>query len=454
MRDMISARIWKLFLAAIAIRCAYALLLFMTMGEDGLMEVDSYGYVDGARSFATAIANHSLAGWQWLSPQLHVMPLFGWTLALHMLAFGTFGSLAFVLTQGVLDAGTCILVYAIARSLDERYALPAGIAAAINPTQIVLAGLVFTDTQFTFFVALSLYAATRWMAAPSWRWSTATAAAVGAASLTRPIGALWIPVLAFAMLLYSAVKWRLSARVFAQVAGTAAIMALCLTPVIWRNVSLYGSWALTPQGGLHLARWVVPLVKEARDRTPWMQTSEDMERLTRERFGRPHDLFELSRQYSEVGREQLAALGAPATVKAWSTGALINLSAPAIILSPPIILLPRTGYFATQGTSTFDKIEKFLFHSESALYTWALLLGIAGVAVMRLIQLAGLVAMLRRREHWPVLALFGLWIAFVLAVNGPIATPKYRLPIEPALMVMTGAGICTLSRWRRGPKPA
>jgi hypothetical protein len=263
-----------------------------------------------------------------------------------------------------------------------------------------------------------------------------------------------MPVLVLAMLVYSIIRSQLSMRVVTQAGSAAAIMALCLAPVLWRNVSLYGSWALTPQGGLHLAGWIVPLVKEARDRTPWMQTSEDMERLTRERFGPPHDLFELSRQYSAVGRERLAALGAPAIVKAWSIGALINLGSPAIILSPPIILLPRTGYFATQGASIFDKMEKFLFHSESALYTWALLLGIAGVAVMRLVQLAGLVAMLRRREHRPVLALFGLWIAFVLAVNGPIATPKYRLPIEPALMVMTGAGICTLSRWRRSPKPA
>ena len=81
------------------------------------------------------------------------------------------------------------------------------------------------------------------------------------------------------------------------------------------------------------------------------------------------------------------------------------------------------------------------------------LLGIAGVAVMRVLQLVGLAALLRRREHWPPLALFGLWIAFVLAVNGPIATPKYRLPIEPPLMVMTGAGLYTLSRWRHGAKP-
>jgi hypothetical protein len=34
-----------------------------------------------------------------------------------------------------------------------------------------------------------------------------------------------------------------------------------------------------------------------------------------------------------------------------------------------------------------------------------------------------------------------LWIGFILAANGPIASPKYRLPIEPVLCVVTAAGV-------------
>ena len=95
-----------------------------------------------------------------------------------------------------------------------------------------------------------------------------------------------------------------------------------------------------------------------------------------------------------------------------------------------------------------DKVGNFLFRSEARAYTWALLIGIAGVAVMRVLQLVGLAAMLR--QHWPGAALFALWILFVLGVNGPIASPKYRLPIEPPLMVMTGAGArALLRRWRK-----
>jgi 4-amino-4-deoxy-L-arabinose transferase-like glycosyltransferase len=438
----------KIFLMALAIRWAYAILLFLSMGEDGLKGVDSIGYVIDANRFSDAILRGALSGWQWLSPQPHIMPLFGWALTLHVLAFGALGPLAFVLTQCVCDAATCIVVYATARALNERYATPAGIAAAINPTQIVISGYVFSDTIFVLFIALSLYAAVRWMSEPRWHRAALCGLAVGAAALTRPQAALWMPVLCVSLALYLVVARRLNRRNLAQLGGAAAIMALCLAPVLWRNVAQYGSFALTPQGGLHLARWVVPLVAEAHDATPWQQASEDMERRTRERFGpSPLNPFEASRQYSSVGLEELGKLGVIAAAKSWMIGAAINLGSPAIVLSPPVLTLPRTGYFATPGRSMLEKIENFLFRSESALYTWALLLGITGVVIVRLLQLVGFAALVRQRECWPALSLFVLWSVFVLATNGPIATPKYRLPIEPVLMVMAGAGLSGVSRW-------
>jgi hypothetical protein len=36
------------------------------------------------------------------------------------------------------------------------------------------------------------------------------------------------------------------------------------------------------------------------------------------------------------------------------------------------------------------------------------------------------------------------WIAYILLVSGPVASPKYRLPIEPVLMVLLAAGYCAL----------
>jgi hypothetical protein len=227
----------------------------------------------------------------------------------------------------------------------------------------------------------------------------------------------------------------------------AALFCLAITPILVRNVTQYGAWALTNQGGSHLALWVAPLVREAKDGTPWERGSAVMEERARERFGPMADNpFTESRRYAEIGREVLSELGPGAVVKAWMIGAAINLATPAIIISPPIAQLPRTGFYATAGDSIFAKIGNFLFRSDNALYAWALLLGVAGVGAVRLFQLLGLFRIARDRRTWPLVIPLLLWCGFILAANGPVASPKYRLPIEPVLCVLTGAGIALLRR--------
>ncbi len=84
----------------------------------------------------------------------------------------------------------------MARTIDERYALPAAVAAIVNPTQIVMSGLVYGDTPFVFFVAFFLYAALRWMRTPDWRWALMLGTSVAGATLTRVYTAVWMLVVA------------------------------------------------------------------------------------------------------------------------------------------------------------------------------------------------------------------------------------------------------------------
>jgi hypothetical protein len=235
------------------------------------------------------------------------------------------------------------------------------------------------------------------------------------------------------------------------------MLGLAIAPTLIRNGTVYGAWTLTPQGGAHLALWVVPLVKEAKDGTPWERGAAEMAQRKASRFGeRADNPFVESRQYAEIGREALSQLGMAAVIKAWAVGATINLAAPALVISPPVARLPRTGFFATHGDSTAGKIFNFLFRSDSARYAQILLAGIAGLGIVRLIQLCGVYTLWRDRRRydrpvWATVVVLALWCGFIIAANGPIASPKYRLPIEPVLCVLTGAGICLLRR--RTPQP-
>jgi 4-amino-4-deoxy-L-arabinose transferase-like glycosyltransferase len=435
-----------ILLGALALRWGYALILYFTMGDDGLMGLDSIDYLRFAQTFATDAANGNLHGWQWLGANLHMMPFFTWLLAACFAVGGAFGPLLYVLVQGAADMWTCFLVYRIASEFDNRFAIPTAFAAAINPTQIVMAGLVYRDTPFVAFVALSLLASLRWLALPSGRNAILIGIALGAAALFRVLIVPWGFVSIAFLGIVALLRGQFQLREATQLAVAAIILALSIAPIVLRNHSQYGALALTPQNGMHLTRWVVPLVKEAKDGTPWDQTYAFMEKRTEERFGPlTNNPFENSRRYVEIGNEAMREMGLLPAIKAWAYGAAINMASPGLLISPPVSQLPRTGFFATPGATMAEKIFNFLFRSDNARYAQLLLAGLAGVVLIRLIQLAGLVALWRTRQI-SALILCGALIAYVLVLNGPVASPKYRLPIEPILDVLTGAGFALITR--------
>jgi 4-amino-4-deoxy-L-arabinose transferase-like glycosyltransferase len=439
--------ILKLFAAALAIRWIYSFLLFATMGDAGLQTEDSIAYIANAHDIARAFEAGTLHGTDWLGSSTRTMPLFTWLIGLHALLFGKLTALVYVLTQGVLDAGTCLLVYGIAQTLDPRISVPAAIAAALNPTQIVVAALVLTDTPFVFFVALFLFAAVRWLREPTWRWAIVVGVALGSAAMIRALVVPWATFLVLFLLVTVVIGRQLTRKIVVQLATVLIMVALSVSPVLWRNISKYGAWSLTSQGGIHLAYWIVPLVHEARDGTPWPVGYEEMQKEMAKRYrSESSNPFEQSRRFVTVARERLIELGPIAIAKAWIFGAAINLAAPSVILSPIVSSLPRTGFYATPGTSMPNKIFNFIFRSDNAFYAWVLLLGIAGLTVIRLIQLVGVYALIGEANDRAILLLLFFWILFILAASGPVASPKYRLPIEPVLMVLAGAGFHSWSR--------
>jgi 4-amino-4-deoxy-L-arabinose transferase-like glycosyltransferase len=440
----------KVFLAALAIRWIYALLLYSFMGNEGLESLDSTTYAFYGQTFADAIRAGSLRGSHWLGEFPFNMPLFQWLTALPFLLFGKAGTIGYVLMQDAFDSGTCALVYWLARLLDPRLAWPAAICAVFNPTQIVISGLFYTDTPFTFFVTLSFCFAARWTARPSLTNAICLGCSLGAASLIRVTIAPWAFCAIGLLAAYS--LWR--KRSFAQASGltiTATLLCASLATIAVRNFDQYGSVALSPQGGLHLAIWIVPLAKEAQDRTPFWTSADEMAKRTADRFGPPTaNPFEQSRRYQQIALEALKnEIRWQSLVTAWASGIIINLATPALLVSPPVAQLPRTGFYATPGGSFPEKVINYAFRSGNAMYAWLLILGTIGLATVRVVQLVGLCALLKQRAYWPKLLFAGSWVVFLLLLNGPIASPKYRLPLEPLLNILAGAGIRSIQVYRQ-----
>jgi 4-amino-4-deoxy-L-arabinose transferase-like glycosyltransferase len=389
--------------------------------------------------------------WPTLLAMTDRMPLYPLLLAD---VWATFGDAPRVvaIVQAVIDAGTCVLIAALGGLISPRVGLIAGIIAAFSVTLVVFSTQILTDTLFLFFVALMLLAGARFLLRPTLPLALVAGLAGGLGVATRPVLA---PLLLAAVPVVFLVALRARRRAAPALLATVLFVVAVAAPVapVWlRNWVHYGSPSLTAQTGDHLAFWIVPLVKERADGTPYQTTVDRMEARYRQALAErgasaQSNPFVLAAMKAEVAREEMARLPLKAFAAAWLEGMVVNVGAPALLGDPRVRALPKPSFYNTPGAGLWQKARAYLF-DDPGRYQLLLVAGLIAMVPMLVLEAIGFV-MLARMLPWAA-AFAGGVLAYFLLVNGPVATPKYRLPMEPVLIVLAAIPLARLTeRWSR-----
>lgn len=437
-----------IFILAASVRIGYAAACYLYLGPDGLMGPDSYAFLKTAQFLADGgsvmqVASEGLPGMD-----INVMPvafiLMGWTLLKGVAP----DPLNYVLLQALMDAGTCILIGYIAQHIKKEMFIPAALLAALNPTQVVVAGMVYADTPFLFFIVAGFALCIGWLKEPSFRFALGMGVAWGLALMTRPFIQYWLYLLPAFLLILSLIMHRSgSVRRIIHVTVMMVLVVAIAAPMILRNLERYDTVKLSAQSGAHLLYWVTPLVREFKDGTPRAQSNARSTRLYENWNGTPppDNPFLSSDRMLAVAKQELWDIGPAAIASAWAKGIVMNLLAPASTIATPVSSMPRTGFYDTPGANFEDKVWNYLFNNEGATYAAILLASGATMPFWVVLGIAGIFIGLYRQPKaaLPVLLLV-LWAGFTLMLNGPVVSPKYRLPMEPAWMIFTAISLGSL----------
>jgi hypothetical protein len=251
--------------------------------------------------------------------------------------------------------------------------------------------------------------------------------------------------------------WRSYRRGFVAALVFTIAAAAPITPVLLRNALAYGSFDLTTQTGDHLAFWIVPLVAERADGTPFDASVARMQALYRQRLAdsglnEKSNPFLLSALKRKLALEQMARLPPAAFVKSWLEGMVVNLAAPALLGDPRVRALPKPSFYETPGTTLWERAKRYLL-DHLGTYQVVLVIGLATMLPFLLLQAAGFI-MLARRLPWAAACAGGL-LTYFLLLSGPVATPKYRMPMEPVLIVLAAIPLAAVAeRYARPRAPA
>lgn len=355
---------------------------------------------------------------------LYRPPLWPWLIAGLSLIFGRADIYDRLFLCG-LGAGTCVLIYLLARDLfDRRIGLIAGLMACIYPALYLYDGWLYTESLYTFLLTAICYCMLRIQrdAGQHRRLWLVCAALLALLSLTRPNG---IIVLALVVVWALIMNWRklLHSRALINAALAALIVVLLVAPWTWRNylvshsivpvatgdgtvlLGAYNDIALTPA---HPGDWINPL------RT----TPQDKQVL------QPFPLYTCNAS-CEVAREDVSKIAAEQWIKT-------HLS------SMPRLLGYHLRKFWTPYTSEADlPMERFptqrssqIVHAMSMTFPLAIFL----------LAALGLIATLKRFRR----ELFFAYLVILATLGQALVyygSSRFRAPIEPLLILLAAGGI-------------
>ena len=286
--------------------------------------------------------------WPTLASMTDRMPLYPLLLAGVRHTLGSNPAMVAII-QAVIDAGTCALIAALGALISPLTGLIAGILAALSVTLVVFSSQILTDSLFLFFFTLMLLAGAHFLFRPTNGLAAFAGLAGGLALATRPAVAALLAAAVPLVFIVALVRRRSLAPALAATLLFAIGAVAPIAPVWLRNVVHYGSFALSSQPGDHLATWIVPLVTERADGTPYQATVDRMEARYQQRLAErapsvAANPFQRAAVKSQLAWEEMARLPLSAYAEAWLEGMAVNLGAPALLADPRMRALPKPSF--------------------------------------------------------------------------------------------------------------
>jgi 4-amino-4-deoxy-L-arabinose transferase-like glycosyltransferase len=273
--------------------------------------------------------------------------------------------------------------------------------------------------------------------------AAATGVAAGLALGTRPGVALLLPAMAV-LILVRTIRTDFRRAVISAVLFC-VLAALPVAPIMVRNYVYFDKFALTSQSGPHLAIWIAPMLRQRQDGTPYETSVNKMNAAFDDAVKRAPDAFrdpfQQSSLYTSLARAELASISPLTFIKAWTEGAATNLFAPAALGDPRVRSMEKPSFFATPGQSMLERAVHY-FKSSSIAFAIVMITGAAGSFLSIALAAIGFALLCRERAGWAALA--AMPVIYFLVLTGPVVSAKYRIPMEPNLIVLAGIGLAAI----------
>lgn len=389
-----------------------------------------------------------------LSDASNRMPLYIYFLAGTFKFFGTHDLLFFdmddlrpvVTIQAFLDGVSILGIATAAMALSPQFAIPAALTAAVIPNFLVHASYALQENVFLVFFSWGLCALLWAVRGPrTVLLLTIAGLLFGMALMTRLVVAYYaifmIPFLVVALRLERHGSWL---RCVALALIPLVVIEIVALPLRIDNYLTYGYATLSSQSGAHLMNWLYGCLATSwpcTDRGGIARQFVPIVQAKAAELGVQGNPFAISAIYQQLAIEQILKLPLWQIALGMSWGAFRNLIQTGFYEVLTQFRQPPTFISAIPGANLWEKFGNFLLVNKTNYFMVMWAVSEIFLILSRGFQGYALWHGLMRRELRSLTLLLAATIAYFLLVQGPIGNPKYRFPMEPALIILFAMGI-------------
>lgn len=358
------------------------------------------------------------------------------------------GLLSVSAVQILIGSITCVLIYILGEMVLKGAGFLSGILAVINTGLITYSIFILNDGLFLFFFLLIIILVLKFFKKPTYVLSILIGLLSGLCSYIRPVVIYFPAFVSLIMLFYLITSSHIKKiEAYLKSITIVAVFLITICPWMIRNYMNYGKFSLQSQAGEHMLQYIVPFVWQYSKGIPFIEGMKRANEIFDEKIksqgiaNDKSDPFEISDLRVKTALEILKNEPKTAIIKAWVYGMIKNLFAPSIIDLSYLLDIKRPHFFYTKGKTLIERAWNFI-SSMKGVFSWALVGSILVLLISRFIQLLGLFHIFKFKVWEGIF--FLITIGYFLLISGPVGYAKYRLPIEPILIILTVIGIRSL----------
>ena len=337
--------------------------------------------------------------------------------------------------QSIIDALTCLIIYKTGSLVLPKQKIYIYLSALFSPLMIILSSQVLSETIFLFFFSIFLYFSTKILLEKKHLYFKMLMAGLFL-GLSTSIRSITYPLLLLSIFPLIIIFLKLGVNKYKILISCLIFLFFGLLPIssrLYQNINLNNSYAITSQGGTHLAYWVAPSILTHTNNISRTEAIKLVDQVAK-KYHIPNDYFEKDKVLRKVGFEVLSQVNKYHIAFHWVKASMINLLAPSILLDKNLRALPHPSYYETGNFLSWIKI----IFSNSEYYSYLLLISIASItSIFTLISLF-IGSLYIYRNNKTIFYLTMLYMAYFLIITGPVLSPKYIFPILPCIFLYQG----------------